>query len=174
MGVVDPRKANSTNHRFVVQKRRSLDMRPLSNRNNGGEAMQNVAFTGCGAGGGSVQGVRTSTSTRAVKAAQSSNMIQAHSSKHLPRSQHTSSIVFEEEQKGGQQEVGEGVRMTKRKQAQQLATDLSTGKIDTTMFAVGLRALGVDNNQSSEAMRLANKNGPVQVGQLSRAITMQL
>ena len=62
-------------------------------------------------------------------------------------------------------------------QAQKLATDLSCGHIDEAMFGVGLKALGVSNDPSSEPMRLAAMNsyaGGIPVRQLTRAITAQL
>ena len=66
---------------------------------------------------------------------------------------------------------------TKRMQAQKLATDFTTGDIDTAMFQSGLKALGVGPGKGEEAMRLASLHavgGGIPVQKLTRAITMQL
>merc|ERR1711988_1562891 len=97
---------------------------------------------------------------------------------HLQRGQHTNSIIFDEAHTASNSDArSTESHLNKRKQAQQLATDLQTGKIDISMFAVGLKAIGADANAASEAMRMAQKfevDGTMKVRDLTRAITSQL
>lgn len=177
--VRDPRKGDQQNHHFVVQKRRSLDMRTLGQAPLGGAAKPTQApvFQGSGTGAGCIQGMRT-TEGRAVKPSLTNSQQHAVPQQHLQRGQHTNSIIFDEAHTASNSAArSTESHLNKRKQAQQLATDLQIGKIDISMFAVGLKAIGADGNAASEAMRMAQKfevDGTMKVRDLTRAITSQL
>lgn len=172
---VDPRK-HGENARFVVQNRRSLDVRDMAAATQSG-AQQPKSYTGSGhmPGYGGRNGAGACNTIRAEKAPAATAFFQPKG----VRGEHHSNVHLEGGvvAANGNAATASAARLTKRMQAQKLAKDFTTGSIDTEMFEVGLRALGVGQGKGEEAMRLANHHhvgGGIPVHQLTRAITMQL
>jgi len=181
---VDQRK-HGENARFVVQRRRALDVMnlpPTSRSGSSGNSQK--AYTasgympGMGAGNpGSGAVVQPGASMKDLPFMPKQNTRQ-------PRGEHATTLHIGDGSApapqgayGAMAANGSSERLTKRMQAQKLATELTAGRMDQDMFRSGLRALGLSGDAASEPMRLATQHlvgGGIPLQQLTRAITMQL
>jgi len=172
---VDPRKHGESS-RFVVQKRRSLDVMSLGHDQFNEAANKTTAksYTGSGhmPGYGKATGAGACMTIRAEKAPS----YNAYNAVRGPRNEHAGSIQMAELAEKPETKATQD-RLTKRMQAQKLAQDLTNGNIDEAMFGVGLSALGLKGDASAEAMKMCRDHkigGNIAVSKLTRAITMQL
>jgi len=171
------------NSHFVVQRRRSLDVRHLSSAVAAASvsdertcaARRAPAYTGSGHMPG--VGYSNGNYAGAISNPKPNSMAGGGRSavNHGRGDQHSSTVLQGDSAPNCSESVD---YMTKRTQAQKLATDFTTGKIDQQIFGAGLKALGAANaGLSSEPMRLAamhSQGGLVPVHKLTRAITSQL